>query len=139
MIEHDVGDENYVTPSLIDKRGAYPVYRCFANMQDEARYFVREIKDNLLRQYKLKDIAVISKNKNQQEAIKDALEAAGIPCVKVDRDIHCRYNSVFQLQYHIDMVCFNDIGKKFLLDELEKILEYEAGKNISTGNFRTCT
>lgn len=27
-----------------------------------------------------------------------------------------------------DMVCFNDIGKKFLLDELEKILEYEAGK-----------
>lgn len=25
-----------------------------------------------------------------------------------------------------DMVCFNDIGKKFLLDELEKILDYEA-------------
>lgn len=27
-----------------------------------------------------------------------------------------------------NMVCFNDIGKKFLLDELEKILEYEPGK-----------
>ncbi len=89
LIENDleiVGDENYVTPSLIDKQGAYPVYRCFANMQEEARYFVREIKDNLLRQYKLQDIAVISKNKNQQETMKDALEAAGIPCVKVDRD-----------------------------------------------------
>jgi superfamily I DNA/RNA helicase len=55
-------------------------------MQDEARYFVSEIKDNLLRQYKLQDIAIISKNKNQQETMKDALEAAEIPCVKVDRD-----------------------------------------------------
>jgi hypothetical protein len=25
-----------------------------------------------------------------------------------------------------DMVCFNDIGKKFLLDDLEKILEWNA-------------
>ncbi len=27
-----------------------------------------------------------------------------------------------------DMVCFNDIGKKFLLDDLEKILEWNADK-----------
>ncbi len=28
-----------------------------------------------------------------------------------------------------DMVCFNDIGKKFLLDELEKILEFDTGSH----------
>ncbi len=27
-----------------------------------------------------------------------------------------------------DMVCFNDTGKKYLLDELEKILEYDPGE-----------
>jgi len=29
-----------------------------------------------------------------------------------------------------DMVCFNETGKKFLLDELEKILEYDTGEEV---------
>ena len=89
LLENDleiVGDENYVTPSLIDKQGAYPVCKCFPNMQEEARYIVAEIKDNLLAHYKLQEIAIISKNKNQQQAMKDLIEQAGVPCVTVDRD-----------------------------------------------------
>ena len=89
LLENDleiVGDENYVTPSLIDKQGVYPICKCFSNMQEEARYIIAEIKDNLLAHYKLQDIAIISKNKNQQQAMKDLIEQAGVPCVTVDRD-----------------------------------------------------
>ncbi|MEN6350081.1 MAG: hypothetical protein ABFD08_11875 [Syntrophomonas sp.] len=42
----------------------------------------------------------------------------------------CKYGIVTEKRSYngneYDMVCFNDIGKKFLLDDLEKILEYDA-------------
>ena len=55
-------------------------------MHEEARCIVAEIKDRLLAHYKLQDIAIISKTKNQQQAMKDLIEQAGVPCVTVDRD-----------------------------------------------------
>jgi DNA helicase-2/ATP-dependent DNA helicase PcrA len=89
LLENDldiVEDENYVKPSLIDRQGPYPVCKCFKNMQEEAKYIVTEIKDNLISQYRLQDIAIICKNKNQQQAIKDLIEQSGLACTTVDRD-----------------------------------------------------
>ncbi len=88
LIENDmdiVGDENYVKPSLIDRQGVYPVYKCFRNPQEEAKYIVEEIGGNLLSKYSFKDIAIISKTKYQQEAMKDLIEQAGFPCMTVNR------------------------------------------------------
>jgi SOS-response transcriptional repressor LexA len=89
LIENDldiVEDENYVKPSLIDRQGSYPVCKCFRNGQDEAKYIVAEIKDHLLSKYRWQDIVIISKNKNQQEAMKYLIDQAGLPCMIVDRD-----------------------------------------------------
>jgi len=89
LLENDLdimGDENYVKPALIDRQGVYPVYKCFRNAQEEAKYVVAEIKDKLLSQYKLQEIVIISNNRNQQEVVKDLMEQAGIACMTVDRD-----------------------------------------------------
>ena len=66
-------DDNFVAPSLIDRQGTFPVYRAFANVKQEAEFIANEIKDYLMKQYELKDIAVIAKNKSQLIAIKSTL------------------------------------------------------------------
>jgi DNA helicase-2/ATP-dependent DNA helicase PcrA len=74
-----VEDENFVKPSLIDKQGRYPVFKCFQNETAQAEFICLEIK-KLLDTYPEKDIAVIARFKNQLESVKRLLESSGLKC-----------------------------------------------------------
>ncbi|SHI00714.1 S24 family peptidase [Clostridium grantii] len=67
LVKEDVNiieDENYVEPSLIDRQGAYPLYKAFNSPEEEVKYIIEIIKGNLLKKYQMKDIAIIAKFKN---------------------------------------------------------------------------
>ena len=65
-----IEEDNFVKPSLIDKQGVYPVYRGFKNKILEAEYVTKIINDELKEKYNYKDIAIISRFKNQLKEIK---------------------------------------------------------------------
>jgi DNA helicase-2/ATP-dependent DNA helicase PcrA len=74
-----VEDENFVKPSLIDRQGQYPVFKCFPHETAQAEFICREIKQ-LLDTHHEKDIAIIARFKNQLENIKRFLESDGLKC-----------------------------------------------------------
>lgn len=85
LIENDVnvvGDDNFVKPSLIDRQGEYPVYKSLNNEKEQFQYVVNQIKD-LLKLYKLKDIAIAAKNKNQLNVMKDYFDNANLPSILI--------------------------------------------------------
>jgi len=89
LIEKDpviLDDENFVSPSLIDRQGIYPVYKLFTSFFDEANFVINEINDYLKDKYELKDIAVVAKNNNQLKALKDIFDKKGINANVVHKD-----------------------------------------------------
>lgn len=78
-------DENFVKPSLIDRKGEYPVYRRFNDSKNEAEYISKEIKEKLLKEYKANEIAIIAKTKNQLTYIEQYLNQNGIKASVIDR------------------------------------------------------
>ncbi|WP_058485473.1 3'-5' exonuclease [Defluviitalea phaphyphila] len=83
--ENILDDENFVKPSLIDRKGEYPVYRLFKNVKDEAEYIALEIKKKFSNGYKISDIAVIAKTRNQLITIKEYLNEKNIISKMIDR------------------------------------------------------
>jgi len=73
-------DSNFVRPSLIDKQGEYPIYKCFNNKDEEGKYVADLINTNLKNRYSLKDIVIIGRLKGQLKEIKTYLDSIGIPC-----------------------------------------------------------
>lgn len=95
LIENDsniVEDDNFVKPSLIDKQGVYPVYRGCKNRGLEAEYIVDIIKNNLKDNYSFKDIAIVSKIKNQLSEIKNYLEKNNIPYKELTNNEELDFN-----------------------------------------------
>lgn len=87
LIENDVeiiDDDNFVKPSLIDKQGSYPVTRIFKNKKEEATYIASLIRNNLQKEYSLRDIAIIARKKEQLIEMKGFLEALKIPVTIFD-------------------------------------------------------
>lgn len=105
-----IDEDNFVKPSLIDKQGVYPVYRGFKNKILEAEYVVNIIKYELMDKYDYKDIAIISRFKNQLREIKNYLDKNNIPYKEVEND---------------DEVDFNDNSIKLLTMHLIKGLEFK--------------
>lgn len=65
LIEKDeniTGNENYVKPSVIEREGDYPLYKGFKTVEEELSFVTKEIKEQLYKKYKLKEIAVIARN-----------------------------------------------------------------------------
>lgn len=106
-----IDEDNFVKPSLIDKQGVYPVYRGFKNNILEAEYVVNIIKYELMDKYDYKDIAIISRFKNQLREIKNYLDKNNIPYKEVEND---------------DELDFNDNSIKLLTMHLIKGLEFKA-------------
>ena len=106
-----IDEDNFVKPSLIDKQGVYPVYRGFKNKILEAEYVVNIIKYELMDKYDYKDIAIISRFKNQLREIKNYLDKNNIPYKEVEND---------------DELDFNDNSIKLLTMHLIKGLEFKA-------------
>ncbi|MGI5859790.1 MAG: transcriptional repressor LexA [Tepidanaerobacteraceae bacterium] len=103
LIQNDpviLEDDNFVAPSLIDRQGTFPVYRAFANVKQEAEFIANEIKDYLMKQYELKDIAVIAKNKSQLIAIKEHFDKHGITSTIFDSDLDFEEDSAKLLTIH---------------------------------------
>lgn len=71
-------DENYVKPSLLDKQGAYPVFRVFGDKTLEANY-VKNLICKLSKQYNYGDIAVIARTHGQTQEFSTYLEDAKVP------------------------------------------------------------
>ena len=105
-----IEEDNFVKPSLIDKQGVYPVYRGFKNRILEAEYVVGIIKNELKDRYNYKDIAIITRFKNQLKEIKICLEKNDIPYKEIEND---------------DEVDFNDNSIKLLTMHLIKGLEFK--------------
>lgn len=81
-----IEEDNFVKPSLIDKQGVHPVYRGFKNKILEAEYVTKIINDELKGKYNYKDIAIISRFKNQLKEIKNYLEKNNIPYKEIEND-----------------------------------------------------
>lgn len=95
LIEDDkniLEDDNFVKPSLIDKQGGYPVYRGFKNKVSEAEYIAETIENELKNKYDYKDIAIISKFKNQLKDIKIFLEKNNIPYKELESNEELDFN-----------------------------------------------
>ena len=95
LIEDDkniLEDDNFVKPSLIDKQGVYPVYRGFKNKVSEAEYIAETIENELKNKYDYKDIAIISKFKNQRKDIKIFLEKNNIPYKELESNEELDFN-----------------------------------------------
>lgn len=105
-----IEEDNFVKPSLIDKQGVYPVYRGFKNKILEAEYITGIIKDELKDRYSYKDIAIISRFKNQLKEIKNYLEKNNIPYKEIEND---------------DELDFSDNCIKLLTMHLVKGLEFK--------------
>lgn len=66
LIQEDkdiVGDDNFVRPSLIDKQGSYPVFRCFFTLEEEIQETKKLIKEKLLKHYLLREIVVVARTR----------------------------------------------------------------------------
>ncbi len=72
--------DNLVKPKLIDKQGEYPSFRNFENKIEEGLHIVNLVNHNFVSGYKLKDIVIIARLKNQLKDIKKFLQAYNIPC-----------------------------------------------------------
>lgn len=81
-----IEEDNFVKPSLIDKQGVYPIYRGFKNKILEAEYVTKIINDELKEKYNYKDIAIISRFKNQLKEIKNYLEKNNIPYKEIENN-----------------------------------------------------
>lgn len=82
LIEGDeeiIEDDNFVKPSLIDKQGVYPVCKIFKNKNEEADFITKTISKELLKEYELKDIAIIARKKDQLTEMRKYLDKANIP------------------------------------------------------------
>lgn len=74
-----IEDDNFVKPSLIDRQGVYPIYRGFKNKESEASFIINLIKNKMKNDYSYKDIAIITKIRNQLDEIKIYLDKENIP------------------------------------------------------------
>lgn len=66
LIQEDkeiVGDDNFVKPSLIDRQGSYPVFRCFFTIEEEILETKKLIKEKLLKHYSPREIAVVARTR----------------------------------------------------------------------------
>lgn len=75
---HIIEDENFVKPSLLDKQGAYPIFRMFESKQKEANYVTGLIAE-LSKNYNYGDIAVIARTNELIREFSAFIEAAKVP------------------------------------------------------------
>lgn len=70
LIQEDteiIGDDNFVKPSLIDKQGTYPVFRRFSTLEEEIQETKKLLKEKLLKQYELREIAIVARTRKVLE------------------------------------------------------------------------
>lgn len=83
MIEDDnniVGCDEYVPPELIDRQGQYPVLSVYDTERSESNGVVSSIRRLLSQGYEFRDIAVIAREKQRLESIKETLDDNDLPC-----------------------------------------------------------
>lgn len=97
-----IEDDNFVKPSLIDRQGVYRVYKGFKNKDSEAKFIVDTIKTKTKDDYEYKDIAIITKLKNQLSEIKTYLEKENIPFKELlsNEEMDFKENSIKLLTMH---------------------------------------
>lgn len=81
LIENDsniVSDDNYVKPSLIDRKGSYPVLRGFAIFEKEKEYIYDLICNSLSKKYNYKNIAIVARNNKMLSEMKEYLQNRNI-------------------------------------------------------------
>lgn len=96
-----VEDEDFVRPSLIDRQGFFPIYRQFISPEQEAKFVVQEITENLLKKYTPRDIVIIAKNKSQLVYMKEILDRTKLSSILVDnREADFESQSIRLLTIH---------------------------------------
>ena len=69
-----IDDDNFVKPSLIDKQGTYPVFRRFSTLEEEIQETKKLLKEKLLKQYELREIAIVARTKRVLEQFMAGLQ-----------------------------------------------------------------
>lgn len=103
LIENDPGffeDENFVKPSLIDRQGEYPVYRCFYSSDAELEWIGKTIRNKLKKEYRYQDIVLIARTKNQLQEAFERLSSMDIPVEMMGKDINFEKDVVKLLTMH---------------------------------------
>ena len=77
-------DEDFVKPSLVDRKGEYPIYRHFETPQMEYEHVASLIME-LKNDYELKDICIIAKETNIINLCKACLESKNINVAELSR------------------------------------------------------
>ncbi|SMP70895.1 transcriptional repressor LexA [Anoxynatronum buryatiense] len=88
LLEKDVNlqlDTDYVKPSLVDRKGSYPIYRHFATMEEELEHVKSSIQ-SLLGEYRLNEICIIAKEKRAAEEAQQFLVKYQVPCAYLDKN-----------------------------------------------------
>lgn len=76
--ESKLSNDISVKGNAIDVNGEVPVIKGFNNIEKEAEYIANEIKNNLNKDYKLNEIAIIARQGNILEEIKNKLSKLGV-------------------------------------------------------------
>lgn len=86
LIENDknlIEDDNFVKPSLIDRQGDYPIYKCFKNKEEEKSY-IKEIINSIKIDFAMKDIAIVGRTHNQLKEYEEYLSENNIEAKVLD-------------------------------------------------------
>ena len=78
-------DEDFVKPSLVDRKGEYPIYRFFDTPEEEYAH-IAELINDLKNDYKLNEICIIAKEKNIINQCLKYLESKNIKSVFLSKD-----------------------------------------------------
>lgn len=78
-------DSDFVKPSLVDRKGHYPIYRHFQNVIEELAH-VQSCILKLSGEYNLSDICILSKEKRILEEAYKYLNENGLLCEFLDKD-----------------------------------------------------
>jgi DNA helicase II / ATP-dependent DNA helicase PcrA len=88
LLEKDITlqmDTDYVKPSLVDRKGSYPIYRHFATLKEELEH-VKSAIEGLSGEYRLSEICIIAKEKWAAEEAQQYLEQQQVPCAYLDKN-----------------------------------------------------
>lgn len=73
-----INNEDYITPSLIERHGEYPVYKNFSTYNEQSIYVGKLIKALVARGYKNSDIAVVSRLHQKLNQLSEDFNQRGI-------------------------------------------------------------
>jgi SOS regulatory protein LexA len=141
-------DSDFVKPSLVDRKGHYPIYRHFPNLNDELNFVKNSIQE-LSSEYRLSEMCIIAREKRIADETLQFIEKQKIPCVFLDRDNRdfdsdmvkiSTMHSIKGLEFKVVfIICVNDGVIPYnsaMTEDDDKVIESDERKLLYVGMTR---